>query len=106
MYFIYITSITFVNKETDFSTSKDMNTSDQNLLTSNTPVSEEMSSPNNPFRTTNVTSSDVTKDVLSKESQKYFPCEDELKTEGLWRNLSRRYWPELLDLYGVNVMDR
>ncbi|XP_028415687.1 LOW QUALITY PROTEIN: sterol regulatory element-binding protein cleavage-activating protein-like [Dendronephthya gigantea] len=43
---------------------------------------------------------------LSEDSPNVFPCKKSLKTEGLWRNLSRQHWPELLDLYGVNVMDR
>lgn len=43
---------------------------------------------------------------VNKESVKHFPCKKQFKTEGLWRNLSRRHWPELLDIYGVNVMDR
>ncbi|CAB4021785.1 sterol regulatory element-binding cleavage-activating -like, partial [Paramuricea clavata] len=116
MYFIYIASITFINKEQDSpTTTKDMNANDthQNVLTTNTPMSKEMfSPPNNPSGTTNEAvnylSSVVTKeeDTLSNESQKHFPCKDEFKTEGLWRNLSLRHWPELLDIYGVNVMDR
>lgn len=43
---------------------------------------------------------------LSEDSLKFFPCKNSMKTEGLWRNLSRQHWPELLDLYGVNAMDR
>ena len=111
MYFIYITSTTFMNKE-DFSAIKQRNANDspENLLTTNSFASKEMFSLNNPFSTTNVTakipSSDVTKKVLSRESQKYYACEDKIDIDGLWRNLSRRHWPELLDLYGVNVMDR
>ena len=109
MYIIYITSMTFINKD-DFSTIKDTNPNDspENLLTSNRPASEETFSPNNPFDTKNVAasnpSSHITQELLSKKS--HFACEDELKSAGLWRNLSRRHWPELLDLYGVNVMDR
>ena len=111
MYLIYITSVTVISKE-DFSSSKDIYTNDsyQNLLITNISVSEQMSSLNNSLGTTNQVvkySTTVTpEDVVSKEPEKSFQCKNDLKSQGLWRNLSRQHWPELLDHYGVNVMDR
>lgn len=111
MYLIYITSVTVINKE-DFSSSKDIYTNDsyQNLLTTNISVSEQVSSLNNPLGTTNEVvkySATVTpEDAVSKEPEKSFQCKDDFKSQALWRNLSRQHWPELLDHYGVNVMDR
>ena len=101
-----------MNKE-DSSTPMDVapNESAQSLSKTNTPLSKEEFSPNSPFGTTNQRSNYspvlvTEEDVSKKESQKYFSCKDDLKSEGLWRNLSLQHWPELLDLYGVNVIDR
>lgn len=112
MYLIYITSVTVINKEEDFSSSNDnyANDSYKDVLTTNVSVPEQMSSLNNPLETTNdivkYLTTVVTEDVVSEEPERYFPCKDRFKAQGLWRNLSRQHWPELLDHYGVNVMDR
>ena len=111
MYLIYITSVTVINKE-GFSSLKDIyaNDSYKDLLTTNISVSEQMSSLNNSFGTKNdvvkYSTTVATEDVVSEEPERHFPCKDDFKAEGLWRNLSRQHWPELLDHYGVNVMDR
>lgn len=43
------------------------------------------------------------KDSINRKSEN---CKDDMNSEGHWRDLSRHHWPELLDMYGVNVMDR
>lgn len=117
MYIVYVTSSSLINKgqETLPNITQELNASfDRTLINDNistsTPTPSSISTSRFLEEKHFVHPSNSERKPLHREkgsnSSKSEKCRDDMNSEDLWRNLSRHHWPELLDMYGVNVIDR
>lgn len=117
LYFVYVALSTLINKEEKITsnTAGDDHGYNNTLSNSNTSLtgsillptmitsgfhSEKNYLPNHNFEERSP------RQRSNSTNVNWNRCNDNLNSEGLWRNLSRHHWPELLYLYGVNVIDR
>ncbi|XP_046846722.1 sterol regulatory element-binding protein cleavage-activating protein-like isoform X2 [Xenia sp. Carnegie-2017] len=110
VYFIYITSSTISFTEESSTGMKEKNSNGNHSNTHSKNVSkQELFNTSASFNKVKFLYSYVTESKekrIKKERRNLDSCDDKFKRTGFWRNLSRQHWPEFLDLYGINLMDR